>query len=170
MYEKQEPGFDDADDAVTYAPEIQSVEIPPDQLSQASSNFVDNFPDEHPVIRPSTPAHHDARPEEEQLRQLLQRSSPKPAPGPAPVPQAPSFEVQRRPDDAGSTTSSRSSRSLYKQSSLLSALGVTSMQEMLLELTSFEQLAEAMRKAGLERVNLIFGESAVDEYSFNEFG
>jgi hypothetical protein len=35
--------FDDADDNVTYAPEIQSVEIPPDQLSQSSLNLVENF-------------------------------------------------------------------------------------------------------------------------------
>lgn len=37
--------FDDADDAITYAPEIQSVEIPPDQLSENenSLNLVEVF-------------------------------------------------------------------------------------------------------------------------------
>lgn len=48
-------------------------------------------------------------------------------------------------------------QSIQKQSSLLSALGCTSIQEMLLGLTSIEELSEAMRKAGLERTNLIFG-------------
>ena len=45
-----------------------------------------------------------------------------------------------------------------RQSSLLSAVGVSSTQEMLLKLTSLEALSEAMRKAGLESSNLIFGE------------
>jgi hypothetical protein len=44
-----------------------------------------------------------------------------------------------------------------RQSSLLSAVGVTSTQEMLLKLTSLEALSKAMRKAGLESSNLIFG-------------
>ncbi|TMS34680.1 hypothetical protein L596_002218 [Steinernema carpocapsae] len=44
-----------------------------------------------------------------------------------------------------------------KDSSLLSVLGVTSMQEMLLALTSLDGLSNAMRKAGLESTNLIFG-------------
>jgi hypothetical protein len=48
-------------------------------------------------------------------------------------------------------------QSIQKQSSLLSALGCTSIQEMLLGLTSIEELSEAMHKAGLERTNLIFG-------------
>lgn len=46
---------------------------------------------------------------------------------------------------------------IRKQSSLLSVLGVTSMQEMLLALTSLEDLSAAMRKAGLQSTNLIFG-------------
>ena len=46
---------------------------------------------------------------------------------------------------------------MRKQSSLLSVLNVTSMQEMLLTLTSLDGLAAALRKAGLESTNLIFG-------------
>lgn len=45
VFEKPETtGFEDAD--VTFAPDIQTVEIPPDQLSQNSSNYIDNMPDE----------------------------------------------------------------------------------------------------------------------------
>ncbi|VDM61351.1 unnamed protein product [Angiostrongylus costaricensis] len=46
---------------------------------------------------------------------------------------------------------------LRKQSSLLSVLGVTSMQEMLLSIDSLDTLSQAMRKAGVERTNMIFG-------------
>lgn len=46
---------------------------------------------------------------------------------------------------------------MRKQSSLLSVLNVTSMQEMLLTLTSLEGLAAALRRAGLESTNIIFG-------------
>ncbi|EFO13072.2 hypothetical protein LOAG_15457 [Loa loa] len=46
---------------------------------------------------------------------------------------------------------------MRKRSSLLSVLGVTSTQEMLLTLTSLEDLSNAMRKAGLQSTNLIFG-------------
>ncbi|VDM69694.1 unnamed protein product [Strongylus vulgaris] len=45
---------------------------------------------------------------------------------------------------------------LRKQSSLLSVLGVTSMQEMLLTIDSLDTLSDAMRKAGLENTNMIF--------------
>lgn len=48
---------------------------------------------------------------------------------------------------------------MRKPSSLLSVLGVTSTQEMLLALTSLEDLSNAMRKAGLQSTNLIFGKS-----------
>lgn len=48
---------------------------------------------------------------------------------------------------------------MRKQSSLLSVLGVTSMQEMLLALTSLQDLSDAMRKAGLQSTNLIFGKT-----------
>ena len=60
---------------------------------------------------------------------------------------------------ASSSRSSRASPSLQKQSSLMSVLGVTSTQEALLALTSFDALIDAMRRAGLETTNLIFGES-----------
>lgn len=46
---------------------------------------------------------------------------------------------------------------IKKRSSLLSVLGATSMQEMLLALTSLDDLSNAMRKAGLQSTNLIFG-------------
>lgn len=39
----------------------------------------------------------------------------------------------------------------------MSALSVTNTQEMLLKLSSLNELSEAMRKAGLESTNLIFG-------------
>ena len=42
--------FDDADDAITYAPEIQSVEIPPDQLSQNSLNLIENFSEHQDLL------------------------------------------------------------------------------------------------------------------------
>ncbi|KAI6242196.1 CRE-CPNA-1 protein [Aphelenchoides fujianensis] len=80
VFEKPEPGFDDGDDAVTYAPEIQSEEVPPDQVSQASSNMIDQLPDEmlYPdlptplqVERPSAPL-----PISASSPQLLPRDSP----------------------------------------------------------------------------------------------
>uniref|UniRef100_A0A914HBY1 VWFA domain-containing protein n=1 Tax=Globodera rostochiensis TaxID=31243 RepID=A0A914HBY1_GLORO len=69
------------------------------------------------------------------------------------VPHAPQFLRSYFNDESTSSLSSTSIR----QSSLLSALGVTSTQEMLLRLTSLEALSDAMRKAGLESSNLIFG-------------
>ncbi|CAD5216922.1 unnamed protein product [Bursaphelenchus xylophilus] len=162
-FDKHEMVFDDADDAVTYAPEIQSVEIPPDQISQASSQFAE-LPDDREIAqhlkqKEAAPPHFV-----NEQDNLIHRNSPKNFSGPAPVGMPPAFSVKVETDNV--SISSRSSRSLYKQSSLLSALGVTSMQEMLLELTSFDQLAEAMRKAGLERVNLIFG---VDYTASNKY-
>ncbi|CAD5212533.1 unnamed protein product [Bursaphelenchus okinawaensis] len=166
VFEKHEMVFDDADDAVTYAPEIQSVEIPPDQISQASSQFAE-LPDDREIVEHLKQAKEASAPHfvtNDQQDNLIHRNSPKNFSGPAPVGAAPAFSVKIETDNV--SVSSRSSRSLYKQSSLLSALGVTSMQEMLLELTSFEQLSEAMRKAGLERVNLIFG---VDYTASNKY-
>ncbi|EPB80206.1 Copine [Ancylostoma ceylanicum] len=46
---------------------------------------------------------------------------------------------------------------LRKQSSLLSVMGVTSMQEILLTINSLDSLSDAMRRAGLENTNMIFG-------------
>ncbi|KIH60612.1 hypothetical protein ANCDUO_09127 [Ancylostoma duodenale] len=48
-------------------------------------------------------------------------------------------------------------RYLRKQSSLLSVMGVTSMQEILLTINSLDSLSDAMRRAGLENTNMIFG-------------
>ncbi|VDO66955.1 unnamed protein product [Heligmosomoides polygyrus] len=48
-------------------------------------------------------------------------------------------------------------RFLRKQTSLLSVMGVTSMQEILLAIDSLDTLSDAMRKAGLENTNMIFG-------------
>ncbi|KAI6197544.1 VWFA domain-containing protein [Aphelenchoides besseyi] len=299
VFEKPEPGFDDADDAQTYAPEIQSLEVPPDEVSQASSNLIDNLPDETvypdnlcetkpieatglkhtsasspqlqamdtqftyedeqqaPIQMPQRHQEHrisiqlpqlyfdsqlndqhgivactksktqaqnptttqqlenyqerepdqpflstkqsaiplgstipDQQPEtqwtkrnddrqkggaDEHREQTTDASLPQPmllhqspahvsTVGTPPTPQAPQFWSARKrssPNDDNASVSSRSSRastrSLQKQSSLLSALGVTSMQEMLLTLTSIEELSAAMRKAGLETTNLIFG-------------
>lgn len=46
-FEKPDFSFDDADDAITSAPEIQSIEVPPDQISESSSNYIENIPDHH---------------------------------------------------------------------------------------------------------------------------
>lgn len=46
----------------------------------------------------------------------------------------------------------------------MSALGVTSTQEMLLKLTSLDELSKAMRKAGLESTNLIFGKLNIQHF------
>ncbi|CAI4221473.1 unnamed protein product [Auanema sp. JU1783] len=148
----------DEHDDMTYAPEIQSVEIPPDQMSENSDNLQEYFdrvaaeggiPPE--IMKPLQSAH-----------QVIQQNA---------VPQAPqilSAFANRKTPSNSSLASGRSGRShsgmssdgyprLRKQSSLLSVLGVTSMQEMLLTITSLDALSDAMRKAGLESTNLIFG-------------
>ncbi|KAL3085028.1 hypothetical protein niasHS_010097 [Heterodera schachtii] len=184
--------FEDIDDKdVTYAPEIQSLEVPPDQLSQADSlNLVDEeqFSEEHqrvivtagedempPKEAEEQRERHEAEKleepeageapqreltphEEENLQRIIDRLRRTPSPRPhrmghAQVPQAPQFLRSYFNDESTSSLSSTSIR----QSSLLSALGVTSTQEMLLRLTSLEALSDAMRKAGLESSNLIFG-------------
>lgn len=48
VFEKPEGLFED-DDGVTCAPEIQSIEIPPDQLSQNSSNLIENLSEHHDI-------------------------------------------------------------------------------------------------------------------------
>ncbi|KAH7702278.1 CRE-CPNA-1 protein, partial [Aphelenchoides avenae] len=168
-FDKPDTMFDDADDAVTYAPEIQTVEIPPDQLSQNSSNLIENISEQLDAALPLDASIPELRkdqvvPEtpslqaiEEALKQQPLASAEQP-----PAPMAPQFW---RPGDDTSSVSSRGSRrssrsstkSVQKQSSLLSALGVTSMQEMLLRISSLDELSQAMRKAGLESTNLIFG-------------
>ncbi|KJH52002.1 hypothetical protein DICVIV_01813 [Dictyocaulus viviparus] len=110
----------DEHDDVTYAPEIQSLEIPPDQMSENSDNFQEYF---------------DRTAAEGQLESR--------------VPNMSSTTAQR----AGFMQEFH----LRKQTSLLSVIGVTSMQEILLSIDSLDALSVAMRKAGLERTNLIFG-------------
>ncbi|KAI1709999.1 copine domain-containing protein [Ditylenchus destructor] len=190
-----EPSFDEeADDAITYAPEIQSVEIPPDQISESSLNLVENLESEHHDYKPpqagtqkaddqkskETAAKVDSITKQEKLAEsnLLEstngragkvteesnlRREPSPRrPSPTRRPSAPQFHILRKNDkngfdDISTSSMSSTSKSMHKQSSLLSALGVTSTQEMLLKLPSLDALSDAMRKAGLESTNLIFG-------------
>lgn len=119
IFEKVEEPVE-IDDAMTYAPEIQSIEIPPDEFSiPQPTRAAGNVPLTKPV-------------ETSQSASLLRSSR--------------SF-----------TSSGSQPPRMRKRSSLLSVLGVTSMQEMLLALTSLEDLSNAMRKAGLQSTNLIFG-------------
>uniref|UniRef100_A0A1I7TYZ7 VWFA domain-containing protein n=1 Tax=Caenorhabditis tropicalis TaxID=1561998 RepID=A0A1I7TYZ7_9PELO len=152
VFEKVEN--DDHDD-MTYAPEIQSVEIPPDQMSETSENMIDYF---DKVAAES----------ELQVQQMRQQKQDTPKRQPQEAPQILPAFGHRAPSNSsiGSTGRSGSGvsssdvypyRHLRKQSSLLSVLGVTSMQEMLLTITTLDSLSEAMRKAGLETTNLIFG-------------
>ncbi|KAI1715833.1 copine domain-containing protein [Ditylenchus destructor] len=189
-----EPSFDEeADDAVTYAPEIQSVEIPPDQISESSLNLVENLESEHHDYKPQaeaqkiddqkskeTAAKVESATKQDKLSEpnLLEsaneragkvaeesnlRREPSPRrPSPTRRPSAPQFHILRKNDkngfdDISTSSMSSTSKSMHKQSSLLSALGVTSTQEMLLKLPSLDALSDAMRKAGLESTNLIFG-------------
>ncbi|CAB3411465.1 unnamed protein product [Caenorhabditis bovis] len=153
-------------DDMTYAPEIQSVEIPPDQMSETSENIIDYFD--------RVAADSDAQLAELQREATLKRQSNqieqsndsllKPI-GRAPQ-ILPAFGNRAHSNSSiGSTGRSGSAvssdgypyRHLRKQSSLLSVLGVTSMQEILLTITSLDSLSEAMKRAGLETTNLIFG-------------
>ncbi|CAJ0581337.1 unnamed protein product, partial [Mesorhabditis spiculigera] len=133
VFDKME--HDDHDD-MTYAPEIQSVEIPPDQMSESSENFQDIF--DKIAAESQQLAHFDPmRPQSSQEAVKAQR---KPSP---------------RRDD--SPPLEGEPPRLRKQSSLLSIMGVTSLQELLLSVTSLEALSNAMAKAGLESTNLVFG-------------
>jgi hypothetical protein len=201
IFTRPEPSFDDADDAITSAPEIQSIEIPPDQMSENSSNIMDNYdyrPGSSgayspPMLKfhrePSLPRdnssnnqnlininnqNRDVHFEIDSDRFLMPSPSSPPLPprpssrtsitssrhgSRSPVPEAPQlWRVSPIPYDE-TPSLSISERHVYmrKQSSLLSVLHVTSMQEMLLTLTSLEDLAAALRKAGLESTNIIFG-------------
>jgi E3 ubiquitin-protein ligase RGLG len=134
-------------------------------LSQNSSNLVENFSEQ------CDPGAVEAQQRErENMFFTAVQAKQQPPSGESPkeqqpelpqVPQAPQFwraSDERSVSSRSSRRSSKSSsRSMHKQSSLLSALGVTSMQEMLLTLTNLDQLSNAMRKAGLESTNLIFG-------------
>uniref|UniRef100_A0A7E4ZQ28 VWFA domain-containing protein n=1 Tax=Panagrellus redivivus TaxID=6233 RepID=A0A7E4ZQ28_PANRE len=164
IFSKPEPSFDDADDAITSAPEIQSIEIPPDQMSESSNYNIDNLSEHHDFLPgssgapspPRSPKKNRAPPQFLDTSRQGNRSSRRGAP------EAPKmWRVSPTPDDQ-SVSVSISERGghpwkMRKQSSLLSVLNVTSMQEMLLTLTSLDGLAMALRKAGLESTNLIFG-------------
>ncbi|CAK5013743.1 unnamed protein product [Meloidogyne enterolobii] len=231
VFDKPDPIllFEDGDDDVTHAPEIQSMEIPPDQLSQADSlNLVDENFSEHqelgggggvtttnlelkrqlsepqqPQIPPPKPPRTSLHFEDNEMAEILKQQKleedsknfvgqteekkhqqqifnqntqlnkqneqiivlpPHPPeyqqqkqqiyPDQKQNPQAPQFLLRSTFTD--DSTSSLDTTSI-RQSSLLSVVGVTSTQEMLLKLQSLEALSEAMRKAGLESSNLIFG-------------
>ncbi|EGT59243.1 hypothetical protein CAEBREN_28449 [Caenorhabditis brenneri] len=166
----------DEHDDMTYAPEIQSVEIPPDQMSETSENMIDYFDkvaaeSEQQIQQIQQQQQHNTLKKQQQTQQMIDATIPdssllKPV-GRAPQ-ILPAFG-NRAPSNSslgsgtGRSGSAVSSSDVYpyrhlrKQSSLLSVLGVTSMQEMLLTITSLDSLSEAMRKAGLETTNLIFG-------------
>uniref|UniRef100_A0A914MHJ1 VWFA domain-containing protein n=1 Tax=Meloidogyne incognita TaxID=6306 RepID=A0A914MHJ1_MELIC len=239
VFDKPDPIllFEDGDDDITHAPEIQSMEIPPDQLSQADSlNLVDENFSEHQElgggggatttnlelkrqlsepqqtqIPPPKPPRTSLHFEDNEMAEILKQQKleedsknfvgqteekkhqqqiftqntelnkqdeqiivlpPHPPeyqqqqkqiiyPDQKQNPQAPQFLLRSTfTDDSISsldTTVTTLRFSSIRQSSLLSVVGVTSTQEMLLKLQSLEALSEAMRKAGLESSNLIFG-------------
>ncbi|VDK75920.1 unnamed protein product [Litomosoides sigmodontis] len=139
IFEKAEEPME-IDDAMTYAPEIQSIEIQPDEASVNSENLLEYFDQvaaeytDLPLLQPTKAAKNASFTESTDSSQsipLLKNSK--------------------------SFMSSGSQPAMKKRSSLLSVLGVTSTQEMLLALTSLEDLSNAMRKAGLQSTNLIFG-------------
>lgn len=140
IFEKVEEPVE-IDDAMTYAPEIQSIEIPPDEASVNSENLLDYF--------------------DQVAAECIDFSIPQPTRAAGNVPLTKPVETSQSASLLRSSRSFTSSGSqpprMRKRSSLLSVLGVTSMQEMLLALTSLEDLSNAMRKAGLQSTNLIFG-------------
>lgn len=140
IFEKVEEPVE-IDDAMTYAPEIQSIEIPPDEASVNSENLLDYF--------------------DQVAAECTDFSIPQPTRAAGNVPLTKPVETSQSASLLRSSRSFTSSGSqpprMRKRSSLLSVLGVTSMQEMLLALTSLEDLSNAMRKAGLQSTNLIFG-------------
>ncbi|CAJ0957629.1 unnamed protein product, partial [Mesorhabditis belari] len=198
VFDKME--HDDHDD-MTYAPEIQSVEIPPDQMSESSENFQEIF--DRIAAESQQLAQFDSmRPQGSQQVKANRKPSPNEEPpssdvepprfgtqsGSAPVFLSPSSGRRKHKRHSPSNllddflvlsedglslrvpSPSELSQSsdgqprvhqmlshLRKQSSLLSIMGVTSLQELLLSVTSLEALSNAMAKAGLESTNLIFG-------------
>uniref|UniRef100_A0A1I8ES78 VWFA domain-containing protein n=1 Tax=Wuchereria bancrofti TaxID=6293 RepID=A0A1I8ES78_WUCBA len=140
IFEKVEEPVE-IDDAMTYAPEIQSIEIPPDEASVNSENLLDYF--------------------DQVAAECTDFSIPQPTRAAGNVPLTKPVETSQSASLLRSSRSFTSSGSqpprMRKRSSLLNVLGVTSMQEMLLALTSLEDLSNAMRKAGLQSTNLIFG-------------
>ncbi|CCD64642.1 Copine family protein 1 [Caenorhabditis elegans] len=142
----------DEHDDMTYAPEIQSVEIPPDQMSETSENMIDYFD------KVAAESEQQIQHLQEQQNTLKKQQAPQilPAFGNR-ISSNSSLGSAGRSGSGVSSSDVYPYRHLRKQSSLLSVLGVTSMQEMLLAITSLDSLSEAMRKAGLETTNLIFG-------------
>ncbi|CAG9532163.1 unnamed protein product [Cercopithifilaria johnstoni] len=140
IFEKVEESAE-IDDAMTYAPEIQSIEIQPDEASVNSENLLEYFDQvaTECIDVPSLP----------QSIKIAENT-----PFTKPIESLQSLSLQR---SSKSLTPSGSQPQIKKRSSLLSVLGVTSTQEMLLTLTSLEDLSNAMRKAGLQSTNLIFG-------------
>ncbi|ULU03986.1 hypothetical protein L3Y34_017052 [Caenorhabditis briggsae] len=167
----------DEHDDMTYAPEIQSVEIPPDQMSETSENMIDYFDkvaaeSELQIQNLQQQQQNTLKKQSQQIEEeedkpiLIPDSSLLKPVGRAPqilpafgnrAPSNSSLGSDRRSGSGVSSSDVYPYRHLRKQSSLLSVLGVTSMQEMLLTITSLDSLSEAMRKAGLETTNLIFG-------------
>ncbi|CAI2336127.1 unnamed protein product [Caenorhabditis sp. 36 PRJEB53466] len=151
----------DEHDDMTYAPEIQSVEIPPDQMSETSENMIDYFD------KVAAESEQQIQNLQQQQQNTLKKQQIEPIPDSSllkPVGRAPQILPafgNRAPSNsslgsAGRSGSAVSSSDIYpyrhlrKQSSLLSVLGVTSMQEMLLTITSLDSLSEAMRRRGEE--------------------
>uniref|UniRef100_A0A0N5AGJ9 VWFA domain-containing protein n=1 Tax=Syphacia muris TaxID=451379 RepID=A0A0N5AGJ9_9BILA len=153
-FERIEP-MAEIDDTMTYAPEIQSIEIPPDETSINSENLLEDF--DQAAAETFENIQNKLGYGHRTLEMLLQLCQ---------IFQEPMFSQEREQGKMSSSLASLPSQSgasldeygeMKLESSLLSVLGVTSMQEMLLRLTSLEALSAAMRKAGLESTNLMFG-------------
>uniref|UniRef100_A0A0K0CT72 VWFA domain-containing protein n=1 Tax=Angiostrongylus cantonensis TaxID=6313 RepID=A0A0K0CT72_ANGCA len=127
----------DEHDDITYAPEIQSVEIPPDQMSENSDNLQEYF--DRAAAEGLLGITFDLYGNTDLLPKFL------------------TFWHRKLKVCLFYLGFHSYAFQLRKQSSLLSVLGVTSMQEMLLSIDSLDTLSQAMRKAGLERTNMIFG-------------
>ncbi|KAE9415796.1 hypothetical protein Angca_002411, partial [Angiostrongylus cantonensis] len=151
----------DEHDDITYAPEIQSVEIPPDQMSENSDNLQEYF--DRAAAEGLLGITFDLYGNTDLLPSPLLKS-------PLIVGISSARKITGIPAASNSCLNYKehlftqflnsvafSIMKLRKQSSLLSVLGVTSMQEMLLSIDSLDTLSQAMRKAGLERTNMIFG-------------
>ncbi|GMS83174.1 hypothetical protein PENTCL1PPCAC_5349, partial [Pristionchus entomophagus] len=152
---------DDHDD-MTYAPEIQSVEIPPDQLSETSELPHEDLPIDDPPFFKSPEAQKleaEIRAQESAMDEAKSAMQHRAALAQAPhiISMSGKQQHPRFPSTPSISSAKDSPKALRKQSSLLSILGVTSTQEMLLKIDSLEALSNAMRKAGLDSTNVIFG-------------
>lgn len=160
IFDRLDPAHDDHDD-MTYAPEIQSVEIPPDQLSETSELPHEELPeDDVPVLFKSAEAQKleaEIRAQESAMDEAKSAMQHRAALAQAPYIISMNSKHPRFPSTPSISSAKDSPKALRKQSSLLSILGVTSTQEMLLKIDSLEALSNAMRKAGLDSTNVIFG-------------